>query len=172
MQAFAVALGGAAIMGGAAGYTLTWWRNRKTRNSLPRRDLLVNVAFGAVLGFLALAMAPKMAASIHPPVWHKAVTPVTTCDELNEILNRNGDRAVVVYFYAPWCVPCRAMAPNINELARHGRKIVTVDVDEARHLAHLYNVKSVPTVYAFNGGDVAYSGLGYHSLKKLREITR
>lgn len=172
MQAFAVALGGAAIAGGVAGYALIWWRTRKAMRKLSTRDILANVAFGALLGFVVVACTPKMAATFHAPVWHENVTAVTTTEELNAIVHRANDSVVLVYFYAPWCIPCRAMTPNVNRLARQGRIVLTVNVEEARHVARVYNVRSVPTIYVFNGGDITYSGVGYHSLKTLRKITR
>jgi thioredoxin 2 len=63
---------------------------------------------------------------------------------------------VLVDFWAPWCGPCRAVAPVLERLAqRHaGRlKIVRVNVDETPSLAARYSAMSIPTLAVLVGGD-------------------
>ncbi len=66
---------------------------------------------------------------------------------------------VLVDFWAPWCAPCRLLAPMIDELAEENTgsvKVVKVDVaeDDARALAATYNVSTIPTLIVFNNGEV------------------
>jgi thioredoxin 1 len=65
------------------------------------------------------------------------------------------DRPVVVDFWAPWCGPCRVVAPIMQELAEHhdGRvKFVKLNVDDNPRTAARYSVLSIPTLILFEGG--------------------
>lgn len=70
---------------------------------------------------------------------------------------------VVVDFYADWCGPCRALAPEIERLARKWDGRVTfakLDVDRAGEIAQRYRVVSIPTVLLFRDGEVRASSRG------------
>jgi thioredoxin 2 len=63
---------------------------------------------------------------------------------------------VVVDLWAPWCAPCRVMAPTLEQLARDraGRlKVVKVDVDEAPAIARRYRVQGIPQLVLLRDGD-------------------
>ena len=62
---------------------------------------------------------------------------------------------VVVDLWAPWCAPCRMVAPVLERLARDragGIKVVKVDVDRSPHVAARYSVQSIPTLLLFERG--------------------
>ena len=65
------------------------------------------------------------------------------------------DRPVLVDFWAPWCAPCRMVAPALETLAREkskALKVVKVNVDENPGLASRYRAMSIPTLLIFKGG--------------------
>ena len=86
-----------------------------------------------------------------------------------EVLKATGP--VVVDFYAPWCGPCKMIAPPLEQLAGKFSgtlKFAKLNVDDAPELAGRYGVRGVPTLMLFGAGQVIDQAVGADALKTLQ----
>jgi len=80
---------------------------------------------------------------------------------------------VLVDFWAPWCGPCQAVTPVLNELAKeydNKVKVAKVNVDEESALAQKYNVVSIPTLIVFKDGKEIERRIGFSGKEALTKI--
>jgi thioredoxin 1 len=88
---------------------------------------------------------------------------------INEVTDGNfqaevieADKPVLVDFWAPWCGPCRVIAPSLEEIAeeKDDLRIVKLNVDDNQATAARYDVMSIPTLILFKDGEPAHKIVG------------
>jgi thioredoxin 1 len=96
-----------------------------------------------------------------------SLTQITDNNFDAEVLEAEGP--VLVDFWAPWCGPCRVVAPVLEEIAseRPELRIVKLDIDENPQTAARFQVLSIPTMILFKGGEPVKTVIGAYPKKKL-----
>lgn len=88
----------------------------------------------------------------------------------NEVIE--SDIPVLVDFWAPWCSPCKMIAPAIEEIEQEYKgkiKVGKLNIDDARSLATQYQVMSIPTIAIFKDGEIVDKVVGVVGKDELEE---
>jgi thioredoxin 1 len=82
------------------------------------------------------------------------------------------EQKVLLDFWAPWCAPCRMLAPIVDEIATEcpDLKVVKVNVDEEVELAAEYGIMSIPTLVVFEKGEVVNKITGARPKEAILEM--
>jgi thioredoxin 1 len=91
----------------------------------------------------------------------------------NDIIQ--GDKPVLVDFFATWCGPCKYQGPILEELASaigDEARIIKIDIDRNQAVAAKYNVRSVPTLMIFKNGEMKWKEAGVKEKEQLIQLLR
>ncbi len=133
---------------GTCPLTSTWWRG---------------ALYGAAMGLLVGLVSGRSGATAAPQATRnvKMISEAQFDAEVTQ-----ASVPVVVDFYAPWCGPCKALSPILDELAgplTNQVRFVKINVDEAPVLARRFDIQGVPTIMFFKDGKVVDSLVGLPS---------
>ena len=90
-----------------------------------------------------------------------------------EVIDASKTQPVMVDFWADWCRPCHALSPTVDEIAReHANKlkVVKMNVDENINSPGKFNIRGIPTLLLFKGGQVAEQIVGAVPKEQIEKI--
>lgn len=102
-----------------------------------------------------------------------SVVTITKANFEQEVVN--SDIPVLVDFWAPWCGPCRMMAPIVDEIAEEKAgqvKVAKIDIDQEPELAMQFGVMSIPTLIVFKQGAVAQKSVGLQPKNAVEDLLK
>ncbi|MBC8951564.1 thioredoxin [Xenorhabdus sp. PB62.4] len=94
-----------------------------------------------------------------------------TEDNFDSVVGTKG--ICVVRFWAPWCGPCRAVAPTFNQLSIDMKDSATfgeINIDEAYNITMKYGIRSIPTTLVYKDGQPVDSLVGIASLTQFKNM--
>lgn len=102
--------------------------------------------------------------------------------DITELTDQNFEAEVLkaqvpalVDFWAVWCGPCRAIAPAVEALAKEYKgklKVGKMNVDDHQQVPQRYDIRSIPTLLIFKGGNVVGQLVGAHPKAKIEEAIK
>src|SRR5579872_1639609 len=100
---------------------------------------------------------------------------VTDSNFQAEVIDASNTQPVMVDFWADWCRPCHMLAPTVGEIAAEytGKlKVVKLNVDESMNTAGKFNIRGIPTLLIFKGGQVADQIVGAVPKEQIAKVVQ
>ena len=96
-----------------------------------------------------------------------------TEDNFDEIALKS-NKTVIIDFWAPWCNPCRALLPILDEVARETDEFIVgkVNVDVEKELAKRYKVRTVPSILVFKLAMLVKTSVGFISKEEIYDLVK
>jgi thioredoxin 1 len=91
----------------------------------------------------------------------------------NDVIEASKTQPVMVDFWADWCRPCHMLTPTVEDIARQhaGKlKVVKMNVDENMNTPGKYNIRGIPTLLVFKGGQVADQVVGAVPKEQIEKV--
>ena len=96
-------------------------------------------------------------------------------ESFEKVVSSSNDKTTLIDFWAPWCGPCKALTPVLEELASELSAevdIYKVNVDENTELAQEKGVQSIPTILVYKNGTLSQTLVGLKTKEELTDIAR
>ena len=109
------------------------------------------------------------------PTSDSLIKDATSKSFVSDVLEASVKAPVIVDFWAPWCGPCKALAPVLEEVADdlgEAVSIYKVNIDENGELAQEHGVQSIPTLIVYKGGNLSETVVGFKTKDELLSIVR
>ena len=99
-----------------------------------------------------------------------SVMKITNANFEAEVMN--SEKPVLLDFWAPWCGPCRMVAPIVEQIAEENESIAVgkINVDEEGPLAAQFGITRIPTLIVMNGGEVAATAVGFRPKADIEKL--
>jgi len=81
---------------------------------------------------------------------------------------------ILVDFYAPWCGPCKMIAPVLEQIAEENdaMKVIKINADNSQELMTEFGIRSIPTLMLMNDGDVIATQVGAASVSQIKTFVK